>query len=429
MKRLSIIFLSLLLCSTGFAQNNENKENDFSLGVQLRPRAEYRNGALFPHADGADAAGFINNRSRISMGYKRETLSLGFSAQHVGVWGQDPQIDKNGRLMMNEAWASLHPGQGFFLKLGRQSLVYDDDRILGSLDWNVSGRFHDALKLGYEDAKNKLHLILAFNQNDEKTIGGTYYSPGGQPYKTMQTAWYQHIGSKSFNASFLLMNLGLEAGNATEQKSEVKYLQTLGTNLSYQPGALQLYGTFYYQTGKSIANKDVSAFMWAINASYSVNPVWKITVASDYLSGSDGKDPNKLKAFNPLYGTHHKFYGTMDYFYASSFINSLNPGLWDKQLGIAFKASPKVNLSLAYHHFQTTTDVFLSDEKQSRTLGSEFDFQLTWSILKDVTLTGGYSTMFGTDAMKAVKGGDPSKRQDWGWVSLNINPKIFVSKW
>jgi len=130
-----------------------------------------------------------------------------------------------------------------------------------------------------------------------------------------------------------------------------------------------------------------------------------------------------------LYGTHHKFYGSMDYFYANGFINGFNPGLWDNQLGLSFKASPKVALALNYHHFSTTTDVYVEDIKQSRALGSEWDFQLTWNVMKDVALTGGYSTMFGNDTMKAVKGGDPSKWQDWMWVSLNINPKIFVTKW
>jgi len=430
MKKLIIIFLGLLLFSPVFAQN-EGKENDFTLGAQLRSRAEYRNGVLNPHVEGADPAGFINNRSRLSMEYKRDKLSLGFSAQHVGVWGQDPQVDNNGRFMLNEAWANIAPGGGFFMKLGRQSLVYDDERILGGLDWNVSGRYHDALKLGFENVQNKLHLILAFNQNSERQFG-TYYASGGQPYKTMQTLWYQLNQSKAFNASLLIMNLGLEAADATDAaagKSNVKNLQTFGTNLSYQLSGLQLYGTLYFQAGKNIADKSVSAFMWALNASYPVNPALKLMAASDYLSGNDGKDADKYKAFNPLYGTHHKFYGTMDYFYANSFINGLNPGLWDNQLGLSYKTSPKVTLALNYHYFQTTTDVYIEDEKQSRALGSEWDFQITWNIMKDVTLLGGYSAMFGNDAMKAVKGGDPSRWQDWMWVSLNINPKIFITKW
>ena len=86
------------------------------------------------------------------------------------MWGYGdkiPQIDKNGRFIMNEAWAKLNFGKNFFAQLGRQTLSYDDERILGGLDWNIAGRYHDALKLAYADKNNQLHLILAFNQNDE----------------------------------------------------------------------------------------------------------------------------------------------------------------------------------------------------------------------------------------------------------------------
>ena len=36
--------------------------------------------------------------------------------------------------------------------------------------------------------------------------------------------------------------------------------------------------------------------------------------------------------------------------------------------------------------------------------------------------------MLGADALDVAKGGDHSRWQDWGWVSLNINPLIFKSK-
>jgi len=27
------------------------------------------------------------------------------------------------------------------------------------------------------------------------------------------------------------------------------------------------------------------------------------------------------------------------------------------------------------------------------------------------------------------KGGSQDSWQDWGWVSLNVNPRVFISKW
>lgn len=436
MKKRVIVFAGLLLASSMWMKADENetsegKENTFSMSAQIRPRAEYRNGVLNPRDEGVGPAGFINNRARLSMNYERQNLSIGLSAQHVGVWGQDPQIDKNGRFILNEAWAELDFGHGLFAKLGRQSLIYDDERILGGLDWNIAGRYHDALKLGYESKQNKLHLILAFNQNDETSIGGTFYANGAQPYKNMQTLWYQHIGSKVFKASFLFMNLGLEGGDQTEKVSDTQFMQTAGTNLYYQPGNWTLGATFYYQFGKNKNKRDVSAFLWALNVAYKINSQWSVALGSDYLSGMDnmdGKDAT-YTAFDPLYGTHHKFYGAMDYYYATGFKDGFNPGLWDNQIKLAFKPSKKVDLSLAYHYFSTTSDVVVKGEDLDHGLGSELDLQVDWQIMKDVKLSAGYSTMLGTSTMEAVKGGCADSWQDWGWLSININPRIFIARW
>ena len=130
MKTVYLALGLLLLPGMLWAQGSE-KENEFTMSMQIRPRAEYRNGAQLPRFEGDKAASFINNRARLSMEYKRSDLSMKISAQHVGVWGQDPQIDTNGRFIMNEAWAKLNFGAGFFAQLGRQTLSYDDERNFG----------------------------------------------------------------------------------------------------------------------------------------------------------------------------------------------------------------------------------------------------------------------------------------------------------
>ena len=423
---MKIVYLALgllLLPGMSWAQTSE-KENEFTMSMQIRPRAEYRNGALFPRNEGDEAASFINNRARLSMEYKRSDLSMKISAQHVGVWGQDPQIDTNGRFIMNEAWAKLNFGTGFFAQLGRQTLSYDDERILGGLDWNVAGRYHDALKLGYANEANQLHLILAFNQNKEKTKGGTYYYDGAQPYKNMQTLWYHYTADElPLDASLLFLNLGLETGDAATETSHTRYLQTFGTYITYKPQSWDMQGAFYYQTGKNKSAKSVSAFMASVKAAYTIDKQWSVSLGYDYLSGNDGKG-DKFKAFDPLYGTHHKFYGAMDYFYASAW-QGVAPGLQDAQLGVNFKTSKKVSMQLNYHYFATATK--LDDVKKG--LGSEVDYQLDWNVMKDVKLSAGYSFMLGTKSMDIVKGGDHKRWQDWGWVSVNINPRILFVKW
>ena len=81
--------------------------------------------------------------------------------------------------MLNEAWAKLNFDEGFFAQLGRQSLIYDDERILGGLDWNVAGRYHDALKLGYANKNNEVHLILALSPVSNPRFINNKEAPNG----------------------------------------------------------------------------------------------------------------------------------------------------------------------------------------------------------------------------------------------------------
>lgn len=405
----------------------EEQQGEFSISAQIRARGEYRNGALFPRYEGENSASFINNRTRLTLGYTRSNLELRLSGQHVGLWGESIQSKKDGDFVLNEAWAKLNFGDGFFAQLGRQALSYDDERILGGLDWHVAGRYHDLLKLGYSKNLNTIHVALAFNQNsDNPQKRGNYFAPTGQPYKNMQMAWY-HYGStqKPFGISLLAMNLGWELGDIENAKNG--FMQTFGTYLTYKKDMWNLNGSAYYQSGKSRTGKSVSAYMASVFAKANFTSQWAVGFGSDYLSGSD-QNSDKHKAFDPLYGTHHKFYGTMDYFYASTFSNGLNPGLWDNQVGIYYKPSPKVDMSLNYHYFMSAKSVTVEEHKFSKGLGSEVDFQINWSIMPDVKLMAGYSFMLGTKSMDVVKGGDHKSWQDWGWISINITPNLFKTK-
>ena len=278
---------------------------------------------------------------------------------------------------INEAWAKLKFGDGFFAQIGRQQLVYDDERILGGLDWHVSGNWHDALRLGYEAGEHKFHAILAFNQATANNRGNYYDGP--MPYKAMQTLWYHYQASKTpLGISLIVMNLGREAGEAGNGKT--KYMQTLGTDISYKPSDFDIHGAFYYQMGKNGADTKVSAWMASAKVGYKIDPVWGVNVGYDYRSVNDGEG-DKYKAFDQLFGTHHKFYGFMDYF-----LRTVPLGLQDIQAGITAKVSKKTNLLLNYHYFSTAQKA--ANDKKG--LGHE---------------------------------------QDWAWVTLNINPRIFSTKW
>lgn len=423
MNILNSIFKGLLIMVLfGVTQTIFAQDNTFYMDGQIRTRWEYRDGALFPKGDGVDPAMFINERARISMGYINPKLEIKFSAQHVGVWGQDHMLDKNGRFILNEAWARFTPVKGLSFKLGRQALSYDDERILGGLDWHVAGRSFDALKLEYKASAHQIHGILAFNQNDEKVNGGFIYNNATTAlFKSMQTLWYNYKApSTPFSASLLFMNIGLDASDGIH--SDSRYLQTFGPHITYGVGNFSLVATYYMQTGKNLADMSVMAHMASLKAAYKISPKWQVFAQGDFLTGEkDGDD--KFSAFDPLYGTHHKFYGYMDYFYVT---RTLIPvGLLDLQLGTSVNCCKDFSLALHYHYFGSAVEIPGFDKY----LGSEIDLQFNYKIMNHVTLVGGYSTMFGTSTMDIVKGGNHELWQGWGWLQLNINPRLFSSKW
>ena len=69
-----------------------------------------------------------------------------------------------------------------------------------------------------------------------------------------------------FRASLLFMNLGLETGDKATDDSHTRYLQTMGTYLTYKNSNWNLDGAFYYQMGKNKAAEKVSALMGSIQA-------------------------------------------------------------------------------------------------------------------------------------------------------------------
>jgi hypothetical protein len=172
--------------------------------------------------------------------------------------------------------------------------------------------------------------------------------------------------------------------------------------------------------------------MAAAKVDYNIDKRFGIGVGSDFLSGSNMNSTSaKVTYFNPLYGTHHKFYGFMDYFYVSS--PHRNVGLWDSYLNLKLNANEKLSWQLALHHFEAAAKIIdYSGAQANATLGNELDLIFNYQVMRDVKLSGGYSQMFANTGMKYVKNvlANQSMKgvQNWIWLSININPDVLILK-
>lgn len=420
-------------------------QNQFSVDVQILARGETRYGGL-PEApievddqgfeivsDKVPKSNFVLGRTRLPINFKRDWLELRVTPQHSGVWGQAGK----GAFNLYETWVKMTAHNGLFAQVGRVALNYDDERIIGSDDWAMASSSHDILRLGYEGHGHKVHAILAYNQNaNVMSAGGSYYADGAQVYKTMQDLWYHYDFSRiPLGASLLFMNVGMQS-EQEENLNKTWFQHLLGCYFRFHPKNWDVEASYYRQFGKNEKTMKINAWMMSSKVSFIPAPNYGFNVGYDYLSGDEyfavpaegqiGMAQHKvLKGFNTVYGSHHKFYGAMDFFYVSTYFNGFTPGLQNAYVGCFWAPLKALRLNTSYHYFALATTLHNLD----KTLGHEWEFQANYTINRDVMLSGGVSLMWGGGTMERLKRSSNKDQLRWGWISLIVNPRIFTAKW
>lgn len=440
MKQVTILTglcLLLALPLTSRAQEQE-PENTLTLNASVMARGELRYGGL-PQTDEGDEkeARFLLERTRLGVDYQRKWLEVKVTAQHSGVWGQKGK----GSFNLSDTWVKLTAKNGLFAQVGRQSLAYDDERILGSNDWSMTPYSHDALRLGYEGHGHKAHVILAYNQKEESTNGGTDYTTedGAYPHKSLVTAWYHYdLPHTPLGLSLLFMNIGMQRPEQQSSDEDIKteFQQLLGGFVSFRPERWNVEASYYRQMGKDEFHIPIQAWMASIKTEFTPNTQWKLTAGYDYLSGDDNPvvpkigaiglvRHEKVKGFSSVFGSHHRFYGLMDFFYVSAYYGGYTPGMQNWYLGASYKPIKPLTLSAQYHYLSTASKIDNAD----RTLGNEIELEANYQIMKDVSLSAGYSFMKGSSTLERLQRVEGRNKLHWAWIMLSVSPTIFTTKW
>ncbi|RVU00360.1 hypothetical protein EOD41_12840 [Mucilaginibacter limnophilus] len=480
-----------------------------TISGQLRPRAELRDGYGTLKPLNNKAAAFVSQRTRLTFNYKSSRLIFQTLLQDVRLWGQDAStitVADGSRLSVHEAWGELILSNKkdtsfknslvdyFAVKIGRQEVVYDDERLLGNLDWMQQGRRHDALVFKLLQHGWQADLGVAFNQNtDAVNYNGTYYTPANVPvtikdsngnlvntpsgmiplvgsngnsakngtlttlnppgtnglnqnYKALQYLYLAKMFNKTkISGLFLTDQFGKYALDSVKNTAgaDVGYVYGYrfnqpGFNLRYTTGLYinpvfgdknqwVLNAGYYYQGGHDKDGKKLNAYTFALSAMYNPGRI-SYTAGWDYLSGNDAFSTSKTNhRFDPLYGTPHKFWGLMDYFYAGS--GSPAGGLSDPFVKVKY-ALPKLNTELAGHYFMLANDQRdINGAAVSKHLGTELDLTVGYKLNKFTTGTLGVSYMAATGSMEYAKNitpGTASLHPAWAYLQLNINPDFLI---
>lgn len=412
-----------------FAFSNAHAQMDsLKMNFDLRSRGELDNGVKTLIPKGKSAETTIYSRARLGVDYYYKNLEIYFSAQDVRTWGETASTTgKNQNFILNEAWAKYQISSKVGVKLGRQILSYDDQRLIGPLDWSMQGRSFDAVKGIFNLNKNsKLEAVVTYNNDDndandskEREIYGIAESE--EITKSLQVLHYQYSNSNQFQFSTIVMN------NVLQNLSGAHYdMLTVGVNFKKYFENIGIFGSTYYQTGKNTQAQSKSAYQFSLNADFIISSKFHGIIGTEWLSGKNyDTSSGKNKSFSPLYGTNHIFNGYMDYFYVGNYFNSF--GLNDYYLKTTTKLSPNSILTANLHAFTSNGKLgkTAKNENISSYLGTEVDFVFQHQFGKIITLHLGHSFMFGSKSMEFIKNNyQPKDLQTWSWIGIKIAPQF-----
>lgn len=414
-------------------EQEKPKDKSFKIEAEFRPRTEYRNGYQQLRTDTQVAAVFTNQRSRILFTYEQKNkLILHTSIQDIRVWGQNDPRSTAGTLQVFETYAEPFITPNFSIRIGRQKLAFDNQRLFAQNDWRANAGSHDALNFRYGSENLTSDLAFAFNQTSERVFGTDFTPTGFTNYKTLGVHYLRY----KVTPNWVLSTINAADGYQDAIFKEKIYQRfTDGGRVEYENGGI--YATFsgYYQSGKNATGKTIKAWYIQPEIRYTIPKSLVVRLGAEVFSGQDATKKSTIdNSFVALYGVAHRFNGSMDFF--TRFPNDFNnAGLVNPYLFIIKNIGSKFELRSDFHTFYSENNFVVTDKKTKKTrtidkyLGFENDWLLTYNPNDFTKLDVGFSYALPTDAMAVIKKvGNPKLTPTWAYVQITFKPQLFKTK-
>jgi hypothetical protein len=184
----------------------------------------------------------------------------------------------------------------------------------------------------------------------------------------------------------------------------------------------------YLQTGKDKDGNALRAYTSTVSVSYTKKK-FTYSIGWDYVSGNNAFSASTVNhRFDPLYGTPHKFWGLMDYFYVGT--GSPAGGLNNPFARAKYSSTNKrLSITADYHYFLLAKDQKdINENAVAKYLGTEIDLVLSYQLNKVTNIEWGFSYMMATRSMEYAKGITPGSARlnnSWSYLQINIRPDFF----
>ncbi len=225
----------------------------------------------------------------------------------------------------------------FGIRMGRQQLIYGDQRLLGHLGWKDVARTFDGVKGMYKKGAVSLD-VFAVHPADIVSMTPSTASPQGKSLVT----WEDRSLMGAYATYTIAPKSGIDAyfinwrHNQQASVGKGRNVNTFGTRLFGKTNGFDATAEAVFQTGTWKTGVSQSASAYAMKIGYTLD-TWKtrLGIEYDYSPGDNKGDPNTHKDFVFPFHTNHAHYGEMDFF---SWGNM-------KDLRLSAKTSPAKGLS------------------------------------------------------------------------------------
>jgi len=310
------------------------------------------------------------------------------------------------------------------LRLGRQELVYGDQRLLGNLGWKDVARTFDGVKGMYHAGPVKLD-VFAVHPADIVAMTPSAAAPQGKSLVT----WEDRRLIGVYGTYTVATKSGVDAyfinwhHNQHAAVGKGRNLNTFGTRLFGKWNGFDGTAEAAFQNGTWANNVSQKASAYAVKAGYTF-ATWKtrLGIEYDYSPGDDNTDATTHKNFVFPFHTNHMHYGEMDRF---SWGNM-------KDLRFSMKTSPMKGLTFIgnTHLFYLaeargdwlnvvgTGNVFAGAPGFTQTkAGTEIDLKLVYSMsaIKGLKLVGLYG-IFNPGAAVSERNGGKADSAKFGYI-------------
>lgn len=429
----------------GMLQEKSPLFEAWDIGAEFRGRYESKDDAgVTPDTDfvpgiaeGRDA---VYLREKIHAGYKASPWFSAFVEGRDASGHEDLKADDS--FDLHQAYLKIGNAKEFPLTavIGRQELVYGDERFIGKGNWNNTGRSFDSLKLRYENSHGWVDGFISrvvIPDDDNFNVSNDYDYLSGIVAGTKTLMPWQET-----QVYFLARNYGVQGPNAIApgvpgSPSTQRDIYTLGTYWKSDPDAFDgwdyyleaalQFGSVFNATQNDRLDQQSHAFF--ASGGYTWKNAWgtpRLGVGYDYGSGDGDSTDGKVETFENLFGTQHKPYGLMDLAGAR---NMHIPKL-------SFSAKPVQGLTLAADCvafiLASTDDYFYPESGSGRKtngygintgfgsyVGAEIDLYASYKINAWSSCELGYGHFFTGDYIEDSVGND-AEDADWCYTQLTL---------